>query len=239
MSGFRVRVPGPEAGPMRRSSAIATLAPAMLLCLASAAAAAELTLAPTLCGHDEREDGAGACLSEDAFKAGVPVAALHLKSGGDTAGCNSEWAAFFEFDLGPVPAGSPVDHATLVVRKTGYSDDAQGFAYLGAFAYVPTGAEVRVPRDELTPDTALDVVYPPAANVDLSLDVTAAVAACVGDGVGKVGLLLAPVYPEIGYEDWISVGGCAYTVPPRLVVAYQGAVGAETTAWSALKARFR
>ena len=103
MSGFRVRVPGPEAGPMRRRSAIATLAPALLLCLATTAAtAAEPTLAPTLCGHDEREDGAGACLSEDAFKAGVPVAALHLKSGGEAAGCDSEWASCFEFDPGPL-----------------------------------------------------------------------------------------------------------------------------------------
>lgn len=214
-------------------------AAAGVVCAAAFARAAELTLAPTLCGHDEREEGTAGCPVETAFKAGVPSATLHLQSGGDTAGCNSEWAACFEFDLGAVPAGAPVDRATLLVRKTGYSDDAQGFAYLGVFAYAPTGAEVALERDDLTADTALDILYPPAANVDLALDVTAAVAARVGDGVAKLGLLLAPVYSEIGYEDWISVGGCAYMVPPRLVVAFQGAVAVEATSWSGLKARYR
>jgi hypothetical protein len=223
----------------RRRPACPYVVLASALWLAAAAGAAELTLAPTLCGHDEREDGVAGCLSETAFKAGVPSAVLHLKAGGEAAGCDSEWAACFEFDLGPVPAGSPVDRATLVVRKTGYSDDAQGFAYLGLYGYTPTGGEVALERDDLTPDTALDVIYPPAANVDLALDVTAAVGERVGAGVAKVGLLLAPVYAEIGYEDWISVGGCAYTVPPRLVVSYRGAVATETTGWAGLKARYR
>jgi hypothetical protein len=226
---------------MRPGTAIAApyLAALLWLIVAGVADAAELPLAPTQCGHDEREEGTGACRFETAFKAGVPTAAAHLKAGGEAAGCNSEWAACFEFDLGPVPSGAPVDRATLIVRKTGYSDDAQGFAYLGIYAYAPTGAEIAVEREDLTPDNALDIVYPPAANIDLGLDVTAAVTACVSAGIAKVGLLLAPVYSEIGYEDWISVGGCAYTVPPRLVVAFQGAVGAESTTWSGLKARYR
>lgn len=223
----------------RRPACPGAILAAALWLAAPVAGAAELTLAPTLCGHDEREEGAGSCLSETAFKAGVTSAVQHLKAGGEAAGCNSEWAACFEFDLGPVPAGSPVERATLIVRKTGYSDDAQGFAYLGAYAYTPTGGEVALERDGLTPDTALDVVYPPAANVDLALDVTAAVSERIGAGVAKVGLLLAPVYSEIGYEDWISIGGCAYTLPPRLVVAFQGAVTTETTGWAGLKARFR
>ncbi|MBK8167614.1 MAG: hypothetical protein IPK64_16840 [bacterium] len=211
----------------------------LFVALPAAVSAAELLLAPTLCGHDEREEGAGACPQETHFKAGVATGDQHLKVGGQAWGCDSEWAASFEFDLGPVPAGAPVRAAVLVIRKTGYSDDAQGFAYLGAFAYDPTGTEVLVARDDLAPETALDVLYPPAANTDLSFDVTAAVQAWVAAGAAKAGLLLAPAYPEIGYENWISVGGCGYAAAPRLLITYDGAVAAEKTTWSELKANWR
>lgn len=207
--------------------------------LACPVMAAELVLHPTLCGHDEREDGVEGCLQETDFRAGVASPDLHLKVGGEAWGCDSEWATSLEFDLGPVPAGAPVTGATLVVRKTGYSDDAQGFAYLGAYAYDATGAEVLVARDDLTPETALAIAYPSAANVDLAFDVTAAVQAWVAAGSARAGLLVAPVYPEAGYEDWISIGGCGYVVPPRLVVTFEGAVAAEPSSWSALKAAWR
>lgn len=212
---------------------------AMTLYLAVPAHATELTLAPTLCGHDEREQGAGSCLVETAFKAGVPSADLHLKVGGESAGCDSEWAASFEFDLGALPSGAQVYGATLIVRKTGYSDDSQGFAYLGAFGYEPSAGEVTVERADLTPETALDIRYPSAANTDLAFDVTAALQDLVSRGGAKAGLMLAPVYSEIGYEDWISVGGCGYAVPPRLVVVHEGAVRDEPSSWSRLKANYR
>lgn len=216
------------------------LRPAVLvLMLATAAGAAELTLAPLLCGHDEREEGAGACPQESAFKAGVATSDLHLMIGGQAWGCDSEWAASLEFDLGSVPAGAQVYSASLVVRKTGYSDDSEGFTYLGAYSYDPTGGEVPIERDALTPDTALDITYPPAANTDLTFDVTAAVQAWVAAGAAKAGLLLAPVYPEIGYETWVSVGGCGYALPPRLVIVHEGAVAAAATTWSHLKATYR
>lgn len=203
------------------------------------ATAAELSLPPTLCGHDEREEGAGACPHETAFKAGIASPDLHLKIGGQAWGCDAEWATSLEFDLGALPSGTQVYSAMLVVRKTGYSDDSEGFTYLGAYAYQPTGSEVVVERAAVTPDTALDIVYPSAANTDLSFDVTAAVQAWVLAGVAKGGFLLAPVYPEIGYEDWISVGGCGYVLPPRLVVVHEGAVAGEATSWSQLKATYR
>ncbi len=206
---------------------------------ATDAAAVEVTLAPTLCGHDEREEGAGACPQEAAFKAGVSSVDLHLKIGGEAWGCDSEWATSLEFDLGGLPMGAEVYIATLVVRKTGYSDDSEGFTYLGAYAYDATGSEVLLARDDLTPGTALDIAYPSAANTDLSFDVTAAVQAWLNAGTAKAGLLLAPVYSEIGYEDWISVGGCGYALPPRLVIVHEGAVVDESTSWSDLKANYR
>ncbi len=204
---------------------------------ATDAIAVEVTLAPTLCGHDEREEGAGACPQEADFKAGVSGADLHLKIGGEAWGCDSEWATSLEFDLGGLPMGAEVYIATLVVRKTGYSDDSEGFTYLGAYAYDPTGSEVLL--DDLTPETALDIAYPSAANTDLSFDVTAAVQAWLNAGTAKAGLLLAPVYSEIGYEDWISVGGCGYALPPRLVIVHEGAVVDESMSWSDLKANYR
>ena len=229
---------------MRRqtsASILATLASGLFATclLVTAATAVEETLAPTLCGHDEREEGAGACPQETVFKAGVPGAELHLKIGGEAWGCDSEWATSLEFDLGGLPVGAEVYIATLVVRKTGYSDDSEGFTYLGAYAYDPTGSEVLLARDDLTPETALDIAYPSAANTDLSFDVTAAVQAWLNAGTAKAGLLLAPVYSEIGYEDWISVGGCGYALPPRLVIVHEGAVVDESTSWSDLKANYR
>ncbi|MBK6733727.1 MAG: hypothetical protein IPG61_06495 [bacterium] len=206
---------------------------------ATDAIAVEVTLAPTLCGHDEREEGAGACPQEADFKAGVSGADLHLKIGGEAWGCDSEWATSLEFDLGGLPMGAEVYIATLVVRKTGYSDDSEGFTYLGAYAYDATGSEVLLARDDLTPETALDIAYPSAANTDLSFDVTAAVQAWLNAGTAKAGLLLAPVYSEIGYEDWISVGGCGYALPPRLVIVHEGDVVDESTSWSDLKANYR
>lgn len=207
--------------------------------LSGIAFATEITVQPTVCGSDEREEGAGSCLVETGFKAGVPAADLHLKIGGDAAGCNSEWAAFFEFDLGSLPPGAQIYQAILIVRKTGYSDNAQGFAYLGAFGYEPSADELIIERADLTPATALDVIYPSAENTDLAFAVTAAVQEWNTEGIAKAGLLLAPVYSEIGYEDWISVGGCGYALAPRLVVAHEGAVRDEPSSWSRLKANYR
>lgn len=218
---------------------LSALPGALFLLWASGATATETTLSPALCGHDERVEGVGACPVETAFLAGAPSADLHLKVGGEAWGCDSEWAASFEFDLDTLPAGAEVYIATLVVRKTGYSDDSQGFAYLGAYAYDPTGAGVPVARDDLTPETALAIAYPSAANTDLAFDVTAAVQAWVAAGAARAGLLLAPVYPEVGYEDWISIGGCGYAAPPRLIVVHEGAVPEAAPSWSDLKASYR
>lgn len=213
----------------------------MLCCLlATAAAAADtVTIAPLQSGDDEREDGAGACPQETKFTAGTISAALHLKVGGEAAGCDSEWATSLEFGLDAVPAQQPVISAVLTVRKTGYSDDSEGFPYVGVFAYPATGAPVTVDRDELTPDTALDVVFPSSANVDLNFDVTAAVQNLVDAGAARAGFLLAGVYSEVGYEDWISVGGAGYAVPPRLVVVYEGTVPTSAGSWSSIKAAYR
>lgn len=218
---------------------LGSLLPVGMAAMATIAAAGELTLPPALCGHDERVDGGGACASESSFTAGVASPDLHLKVGGEAWGCNAEWASSFEFDLAALPDGSEVHAATLVVRKTGYSDDSQGFAYLGAYAYEPSGAAVSIERDDLTPDTALAIVYPTAANTDLVFDVTAAVQAWARVGAERAGLLVAPVYSEVGYEDWISIGGCGYAVAPRLVILHEGAVRDTPTSWSFLKATYR
>jgi len=189
-------------------------------------------------GDDEREDAGGSCLQETSFNAGVASGELHLRIGGDASGCNSEWATSVELDLAVLPSHA-VTSATLVVRKTGYSDDSQGFAYIGAFVYAATGSVTTVERADLTPDTALSIVYPPAANVDLDFDVTSAIQALLGDGETLAGLLLAGVYSEVGYEDWISVGGKGYVSPPRLIVAFERTIATESTPWSQVKHLYR
>jgi hypothetical protein len=203
------------------------------------AGALETSLPLLQCDDEARGEDGGTCVSEDAFYAGTSSAASGLQIGGDSWHCGSEWATSLEFDLGGIPAGLQVFSARLVVRKTGYSDDSQGFFYCGVFPYAATGGVVPVPRDDLTPDTTLDVVYPPAANVDLSFDVTGAVAQWVADGESRAGLLLAGIYSEAGYEDWISIGGATSLFPPRLIVDHEGTVAATSTPWSLVKARYR
>jgi len=216
------------------------LACGLLVALAATVAASDtVTIPPLQSGDDEREFGSGACPQETKFTAGTVSTAPHLKVGGEAAGCDSEWATSLEFALDAVPAQQPVVSAVLTVRKTGYSDDSEGFPYVGVFAYPATGAPVTVGRDELTPDTALDVVFPSSANVDLSFDVTAAVQVLVDAGAARAGFLLAGVYSEVGYEDWISVGGATYAFPPRLVVVYEGTVPTNEAGWSSVKAAYR
>lgn len=207
--------------------------------LSSAVAAEEAALVLLQCGDDEREEAGGTCLQETDFLAGTTSTSLHLRIGGEARGCDSEWATSLEFDLGSLRAGLQIFRATLVVRKTGYSDDSEGFAYLGAFPYAATGSAVPVPRLALTPETALDIVYPSAANVDLFFDVTPAVQEWVAEGETRAGLLLAGVYSEVGYEDWISIAGAGSAYPPRLVVVHEGSIAASTTTWSNVKSVFR
>lgn len=222
---------------MRRLSVIACF---LFLGFGAGLAGGEtVTYVPLQCGDDEREDAGGTCLQETSFNAGTVSAAQHLKIGGDAAGCNSEWAASFEFDLSARPAMSALVAATLVVRKTGYSDDAQGFAYLGAFAYGATGTPVIVERADLTPETAQSIVYPPAANIDVEFEVTAAIQALLAGGGTRAGILLAGVYSEVGYEDWISVGGTNSMAPPRLIVTFDRSIATEPATWSAIRSAYR
>ncbi len=218
---------------------VALIAFSMALVIVGGAEASELSLEATLSGHDEREDGAAGCLQEAAFSVGLPSSQPNLRVGGEAAGCDSEWAAFFEFDLNTVPATEQIYSATLVVRKTGYSDDSQGFAYIGAFPYLASGEELLVPREDLDPQTALDIVYPSAVNGDLSFDVTSVIQDWVAHGADRAGLLLAGIYSEAGYEDWISVGGHGSTAPPRLEIQYQSTVGSHPMSLSSIKAGFR
>lgn len=213
--------------------------PALLACLATFASADTMQCTLFQAGDDERENSGGACAQEQDFVAGTTSTAMHLKVGGNSFGCDSEWATSAEFDLSEVPSGRPIYRATLIVHKTGYSDDAAGFAYIGAYPYAATGSAVAVPRAGLTPESALDALYPPASNVDLSFDVTAAVREWVADGEVRAGLLVAGVYSEAGYEDWISIGGAGYSMPPRLVVEYEGTVASETSSWSTVKGSYR
>jgi hypothetical protein len=214
----------------------------LVLALAAAASpvtAAETTLPLLQCGDDEREDAGGACLQETDFLAGTSSVALHLRSGGEAYGCDSEWATSVEFDLSALAPALQVFEATLIVHKTGYSDDSQGFFYLGAFPYEATGGAVAVARSLLTPETTLDIVYPSAANVDLAFDVTSAVREWLADGADRAGFLLAGVYSEVGYEDWISIGGCGSAQPPRLLVVHEGTIGVAAKPWSGVKCSYR
>jgi hypothetical protein len=209
-----------------------------VLCWSSSSPAQTLTYLPVQSGHDEREEGGGGCPNESSFIAGVSTGDLNLKVGGETAGCNSEWATSIEFDLTSAPSRA-VNSATLVVRKTGYSDDSQGFAYIGSFPYAATGSPVAVERDDLDLDTAMSIVYPPAANVDMAFDVTPAIQTLLEGGGTLAGLLLAGIYSEIGYETWISIASKSSAFPPRLVVDFDRTIGVTPLPWSGYKQFYR
>ncbi len=210
-----------------------------LLMAAAAAQAFTVTLNAAISGHDERQDAPSPCLQETAFLAGQDLPDTDLKVGGNAYGCDSEWAASFEFDLASLPLHETVVDAVLTVTKTGYADDAQGFFYLGAFYFPTTGTPIPVPRANLTPTTALDILYPPTTNTAMNFDVTAAVRDLVDGGTGRAGFLLAGVNSEAGYEDWISVGGAGSSQPPQLVITLTDVVADEASSWSRIKGLYR
>ncbi len=216
---------------------LTTMTVLMVACSIALPVQAVVTSLPLLqAGDDEREDALG-CYEPD-FLAGTSSTEVNLKAGGNAWGCSSEWAMSVEFDLSDIPVGLAVFNATFTVRKTGYADDSIGFFPLGLFAYSATGGVVGVPRANLTLETLLDAVSPSSPNVDHSFDVTEFIRDAVDDGETRVGLLLASVYNEAGYHDFIYLGGAGHSSPPRLVVEHEGPVSTESSSWSAVKALF-
>lgn len=67
----------------------------------------------------------------------------------------------------------------------------------------------------------------------------AAVRDLVDDSVGRAGFLLAGIYSEAGYEDWVSVGGGGSTHPAILEVELQGVVAGAPSSWSRIKTLYR
>ena len=225
---------------MRR---IPTLAGAVTLALVlSGPALAQLDITADLLGtgHEEREDAGGLCPSEPAFIAGVHDAVAQLQAGGDSAGCDSEWAAFAEFDFFAVGSGGLVEAAILHLRYTGYGDDAMGLPYIGVFGYAYAGGPVVLPRDDLDPQSALAVFAPTGVtNVDIAIDVTDHVADLVEQEVFRTGFLVCGAYSEVGYNDLVYFGGAGHAHPPRLVVTVTNPVPARPLGWSALKSAYR
>ena len=204
---------------MRGISTPALVAVLILTQWGPAAAQVDVTADLLGTGHEEREDAGGLCPSEQAFTAGVYDAVVQLQAGGDSAGCDSEWAAFAEFDFSAVGAGGLVEAATLHLRYTGYGDDAMGLPYIGVFGYAWAGGPVVLPRDDLDPQSALAVFAPTSVtNVDIAVDVTGYVADLVEQEVFRTGFLVCGAYSEVGYNDLVYFGGAGYGNPPRLVI---------------------
>ena len=209
---------------------------ALTLSAAAPAGATEEFTAPLLqAGEDERVEGVGACPVEPDFAAGTVSTAYSLHVGGNAWGCDSEWGASAEFDLTAFNPGQTILAAELVVRKTGHEE---GLPYVAAFGYAATGGEVPLPRADLDMYSALDIVAPGQANVDLHFTVTGHVQDLIVDGAARAGLFVCGVYSEVGRMDRIYVGGAPHAYPPRLVITTEGPVGGETSTWGGIKAIF-
>lgn len=213
---------------------------AVALAVAGSAAASNLTLTAVAGDHDERVDGVDPCPRETSFLLGGASSETILQVGGNAWGCDSEWAASFRFDLDLLATGSQIDEALLIVRQTGYADDSSGFPYLGAFTFTPGDAPVEVPRADLTPETALDVLMPSSVNGDLQFDVTGVIQTLVDDAQPAAGLLLCGIYDESGYHDFIYVANTGSAYPPRLHIIYtEGAVPIDELSFDAVKSLYR
>ncbi|MBU1074384.1 hypothetical protein KKG45_14175, partial [bacterium] len=148
----------------------------------------------------------------------------------------SEWGVSAEFDLSAFNPGQTILAAEFVARKTGHEE---GLPYVAAFAYQATGDEVPLPRADLDMYTALDIVAPTQANVDLFFSVTGHVQDAIDDGAARVGVFLCGVYSEVGRMDRIYVGGSPHVYPPRLVITTDGPVAGESSTWSGIKTIYR
>jgi hypothetical protein len=221
---------------MRRARRGTTTLAGILMLLAGATAAAMDYSAPLLqAGDDERVEGADGCPQEAAFLAGTVSTAASLYVGGNAWGCDSEWGTSAEFDLSAFGPGQTVLAAEFVVRKTGHEE---GLPYVAAFGYGATGGEVVLPRDDLDEYSALDIVAPGVANVDLHFTITAYLQDLLDDGAARAGFFLCGVYSEVGRIDRIYVGGSTHEFPPRLILSVDGPVVATRSTWGAVKSLY-
>jgi hypothetical protein len=191
-------------------------------------------------GHDEREDGGEGCLNESDFIAGVYDTVTQLQAGGNGAGCDSEWGAFAEFDFTDIGTNSVILSVTLVLRYTGYGDDAMGLPYIGVYGYEYAGGPVFLPRTELDDHTALAIFAPTSTtNVDITIDVTDFIADLVLEDTFQTGFFVCGVFSEVGYNDLVYFGGSDHAHPPRLVITTANPVRNDRYGWGALKSLYR
>ena len=213
----------------------------LLIVAAGVPAAAQTYDAPLLgTGDDERVDAAEPCASEPDFIAGQYTTAAQLQVGGNAWGCGSEWGACAEFDFAFVGAGNDVLSATLILRYTGYGDDAGGLPYLAIYAYDYAGGPVDLPRVDLDDHTALDIfALTGTTNVDVAIDVTDRINDLLADGIYRAGFFVCGVFSEVGYSDLVYFGGASHAHPPRLALETSLPVAAEPAPWGRVKALYR
>lgn len=191
-------------------------------------------------GEYERIDGTGNCANDPNFIAGVYDTVNQLQAGGNAWGCDSEWGSFAEFDFSDVGTDNPILSATLVLRYTGYGDDAAGLPYLAVYGYTYAGSAVTLPRADLNDQTALDIFAPTSTtNVDISIDVTGHVQDLIESDSFQAGFFVCGVYSEIGYSDLVYFGGAGHTYPPRLLIQTSNPVSDQASSWGQVKALYR
>ena len=221
----------------RDSLSVAGISLLLALLAVPAVYAVEEYQAPLLqVGEDERVEGTDPCPQEADFVAGTISSVYSLKVGGNAYGCDSEWGVSAEFDLSALNPGQTIFAAEFIVRKTGHEE---GLPYVAAYAYEATGGEVLLPRVDLDMYTALDIVAPTQANVDLYFTMTEHVQELVDDGASRVGVFLCGVHSEVGRMDRIYVGGSLHDYPPRLVITTDNTVAGESSTWSGVKSIYR
>ena len=214
---------------------------AMVLAMSAPALAQFDFYAPLLgTGHDERVDGGTGCANETDFIAGVHDSVIQLQAGGNGYGCDSEWGCFAEFEFAAVEQSNLIYSATLILRYTGYGDDAMGLPYLAVYGYEYAGGPVSLPRAQLNDQTALSIFQPTSnTNVDININVTDFIIDLVDQEIFQTGFFVCGVFSEVGYNDLVYFGGSGHAYPPRLVISTTGPVQAEAQSWGAVKAVFR
>lgn len=191
-------------------------------------------------GHYERVDDGGECANDPNFVAGVYDAVTQLQVAGNSAGCDSEWGAFAEFDYADIGSGNVVLSATLVLRYTGYGDDTTGLPYVGVYGYEYAGGPVVLPRDQLTDQTALAIFAPTGTtNVDFELDVTDYVVDLVEEEIFQTGFFVCGVFSEVGYDTLVYFGGSSHAHAPRLIITTEDPVQNQRCSWGKVKALYR
>ena len=195
-----------------------------------------LSLQADLAGEAERESGLLVCTDGPEWRVGVPVESSNLRIGGDTEACDSEWAAYLEFDISGIPSDRPIRSAS--VRIVSGSMNVGGPLMVAAFEYDASGGPLMITRDDLEHAKAIDTFELGLTATLKEIDLSDVMRKALGEDRVRFGLMLVSASSTLGEDRLVSISGPTSAAAPSLEVRFQQEVDTASASWSRVKAGY-